>query len=103
MRQFDSALSDTVGPIARTVADAAALLTHMTGTDASDPYTMGQPDKHLDYTASLRPDALKGKRLGIPLNHLSGWGSTNWEEADIYVRSCSMWRSTQCSILMSRL
>jgi hypothetical protein len=51
----------------------------------------------------LRPDALKGKRLGIPLNHLSGWGSTNWEEADIYVRSCSMWRSTQCSILMSRL
>ncbi|MFH1964442.1 MAG: amidase [Acidobacteriota bacterium] len=57
---------DTAGPMARTVADAAALLNIISGTDPEDTFTReaetkGQPD----YTEFLNPKGLKGKRLGV--------------------------------------
>ena len=57
---------DTAGPMARTVADAAALLNITSGTDPEDTFTReaetkGQPD----YTEFLNPEGLKGKRLGV--------------------------------------
>ena len=56
---------DTAGPMARTVADAAALLTVMAGSDAADPVT-GDADRHrADYVAALRGASLRGKRLGV--------------------------------------
>ena len=49
----------------RTVADAAALLSAMAGTDPADPAT-GDADLHKsDYTAGLNPDALRGARIGV--------------------------------------
>ncbi|HEU0113988.1 MAG TPA: amidase family protein, partial [Thermomicrobiales bacterium] len=55
---------DTVGPMARTVADAAIMLTALAGSDPADPATSGAPS--LDYTAFLAPDGLRGARLGVP-------------------------------------
>ncbi len=57
---------DTVGPICRTVADAAAVLAAVTGVDPRDPAT-GDSDGHFfrDYTQFLDPDGLKGARVGI--------------------------------------
>jgi len=58
--------TDTLGPIARTVRDAALLLDVIAGYDANDPMTaqaVGQIPK--TYTAFLTPDGLKGARLGI--------------------------------------
>ncbi|WP_394763744.1 amidase [Phenylobacterium sp.] len=56
---------DTPGPMTRTVADAAALLSAMAGTDPADPAT-GDADLHKsDYTAGLNPDALRGARIGV--------------------------------------
>jgi Asp-tRNA(Asn)/Glu-tRNA(Gln) amidotransferase A subunit family amidase len=57
---------DTVGPMARTVGDAAALLHVMAGHDPRDPASsrIGVPD----YLASLG-GGLKGLRVGIPHNH----------------------------------
>jgi amidase len=60
---------DTPGPMARCVADAAALLGPLAGTDGRDPATRLGPGKgQLDYTRFLDPAALKGARLGVPRN-----------------------------------
>ncbi|MGH9346975.1 MAG: amidase family protein [Vicinamibacterales bacterium] len=60
---------DTAGPMTRTVADAAILLGAMEGAspDPQDPATSAcTPPPGRDYTPFLRPDALKGARIGIP-------------------------------------
>ncbi len=56
---------DTPGPMTRSVADAAVLLTAMAGSDAADPAT-ADADKHrTDYAAALSGATLRGKRLGV--------------------------------------
>ena len=56
---------DTAGPMARDVADAAALLSVIAGSDPHDPATV-EADKHAtDYTKFLDPNGLKGKRIGV--------------------------------------
>jgi len=58
---------DTAGPIARTVADAAALLGAMAGADPRDAATQAAGDKaHADYTKFLDADGLRGARIGVP-------------------------------------
>lgn len=60
-----SHVQDTAGPMTRSVADAAALLTVMAGHDPADAATK-DADKHKrDYTAALDAAALAGKRLGV--------------------------------------
>ena len=55
---------DTAGPMARSVRDAAILLTAMTGIDADDPATAAA-EIHHDYSANLTADGLSGKRIGV--------------------------------------
>ena len=57
---------DTAGPMARTVADAAALLTVLAGIDPRDEATAAAKG-HIerDYTTFLDPSGLKGMRLGV--------------------------------------
>jgi amidase len=60
---------DTAGPMARTVADAAIMLGALEGSspDPRDPATQAcTPPPARDYTRFLRPDGLKGARIGIP-------------------------------------
>jgi amidase len=61
---------DTLGPMARTVADAAALLTVLAGPDPTDAATTAphkaRPAAPEDYTRYLDPKALAGVRLGVP-------------------------------------
>src|SRR5262249_52636534 len=54
---------DTAGPMARCVADAAALLAAMVGADPRDPATAKAPRAE-DYTSQLIPTGLKGARIG---------------------------------------
>lgn len=56
---------DTAGPMCRSVADAAALLTAMTGVDPADDATSAQRGHTADYTRSLDPRGLRGARLGV--------------------------------------
>ncbi|WP_119719452.1 amidase [Cognatilysobacter tabacisoli] len=58
---------DTAGPMARTVADAAALLAVLADTnDAADPAAReARKRAPVDYLAALQPDALKGARIGV--------------------------------------
>jgi Asp-tRNA(Asn)/Glu-tRNA(Gln) amidotransferase A subunit family amidase len=57
---------DTMGPIARCVADAARVLDVIAGYDPNDPITaetVGQIPA--SYLTALKPDALKGVRVGV--------------------------------------
>jgi Asp-tRNA(Asn)/Glu-tRNA(Gln) amidotransferase A subunit family amidase len=65
----NSQTQDEVGPIARTVTDAALLLDVMAGYDAGDPVTaFGHGRIPKSYTHLLRGDALKGARIGVMTN-----------------------------------
>ena len=77
---------DTVGPLARNVADAAALLGVLAGggegADPVDPVTMTRPaDLPTDYTAFCDSDGLSGVRVAVPRRHYFGYD----EEADTLV------------------
>ena len=63
---------DTAGPMTRTVADAAALLTAMAGSDPADVATKLADARKSDYTKALDANALQGKRIGV-LKFLSGY------------------------------
>jgi amidase len=79
---------DTVGPIARTVKDAAYILQAIAGPDAYDNYTSAIPwatnttnATKPDYVAACTLDALKGKRIGVPRNAI---GTPSRSSAPIY-------------------
>jgi len=65
---------DTAGPMTRTVADAAALLTVMAGSDARDPATALADQKKADYTQFLNRNGLQGKRIGVVRGQLTSAG-----------------------------
>jgi amidase len=57
---------DTAGPMARTVADACALLGALTGIDPRDRATQSSAGKsHADYTRFLDAGGLRGARIGV--------------------------------------
>ncbi|MEZ0469510.1 amidase [Luteimonas salinilitoris] len=61
-----SRTQDTAGPMARSVADAAILLTVLAGADDADPATRdGTGRKPADYGSHLRADGLHGVRIGV--------------------------------------
>jgi amidase len=65
---------DTAGPMTRTVADAAALLSALVGIDPSDAATAASQGKaHADYTKFLDPQGLKGARIGVPRERFFGY------------------------------
>ncbi|HLS47944.1 MAG TPA: amidase, partial [Gemmatimonadales bacterium] len=82
---------DTHGPLARTVADAAAMLAVIAGADASDPLALVSPwdGKAL---APFRDDALNGVRLGlveahVPRSEMTPSALATWDRALADLRS----------------
>lgn len=67
---------DTIGPIARTVRDAAHVLQAIAGPDPRDNYTLIQPSPVPDYVSACKLNALKGARIGIPRNAIRVSNST---------------------------
>ena len=73
---------DTAGPMARTVTDAAILLTAIAGPDPADPdglslevfaaHPAGPAAERLDYTQYLERGALQGARLGVARDYFGG-------------------------------
>ena len=63
--------NDVGGPLARTVADAAAVLAALQGYDPADPITrLSEGKAPADYTASLDKNGLKGARIGVVRQYL---------------------------------
>jgi Asp-tRNA(Asn)/Glu-tRNA(Gln) amidotransferase A subunit family amidase len=68
-----STTQDEVGPITRTVEDAARALTVMAGYDPEDPITaFGWQRAPATYTAFLDADGLDGARIGVLLEMFGG-------------------------------
>ncbi|KAF7186319.1 putative amidase [Pseudocercospora fuligena] len=63
---------DSIGPIARTVKDAAFLLQAIIGEDKNDNYTSAIPAflKEANFTAACSQYALSGKTIGVQYNVL---------------------------------
>lgn len=57
--------ADVGGPLARTVADAATMLTVLAGADPADPVTQLSVGHVHDYTRDLNANALRGARIGV--------------------------------------
>jgi Asp-tRNA(Asn)/Glu-tRNA(Gln) amidotransferase A subunit family amidase len=65
----NSLTQDEVGPITRTVKDAAKLLDVMVGYDPKDPITaLGVGKPPASYVTGLKANALKGARIGLMTN-----------------------------------
>ncbi len=83
-----SANRDVVGPVARTVADAAECLTLLAGFTTEDPKTLASVGKIPadGYAAHLSADGLRGKRLGL---YGPGWraDALSPEAASLYDRA----------------
>src|SRR3546814_4681203 len=57
---------DTAGPMARSVADAAAVLAAISGEDANDVATQASAGHVVgDYAPHLKADGLTGARIGV--------------------------------------
>jgi amidase len=67
-----SSTFDSPGPITRTVTDSALVLNTLAGYDAADPATQQSLGKvPADYTKFLKPNALKGARIGVLRNYVN--------------------------------
>jgi amidase len=67
-----SLTQDTTGPMARSVSDAAILLTAMAGSDSGDPWSREADTHATDYAKGLDAASLKGAKLGV-LRGMSGY------------------------------
>lgn len=56
---------DTPGPMGRSVADVAAVLSVIAGSDPADAQTAEADARRADYVAALSPTALQGRRIGV--------------------------------------
>ena len=69
---------DTVGPMARTVKDAAYLLSAIAGKDKYDNWTSTQPFKETpNYVKACKYLAFKDARIGVPRNGISPFLGTS--------------------------
>ncbi|HEY2804911.1 MAG TPA: amidase [Gemmatimonadales bacterium] len=66
---------DTAGPMGRNVADVAALLSAIAGSDPRDAATSGAAAHAADYTRALDAGALRGARLGVARKHYTGYNA----------------------------
>jgi amidase len=62
---------DTAGPMARSVADAALLLSALAGPDPRDVATRGATS--VDYSRALDPNGWKGARIGVARKKFTGY------------------------------
>ena len=59
-------MADVGGPLTRTVADAAAILSVVAGFDPSDPVTkLSEGHTQMDYTKFLDKNGLRGAKIGV--------------------------------------
>jgi len=85
---------DTVGPLARTVADAALILRVIAGRDPADPTSSTAPVP--DYLAGLE-DGVRGLRIAIPANYF--YDPVDEEVADLMDASLQVYATLGAEIV----
>jgi len=71
-----SRTQDTAGPMTRSVADAAILLSAIAGPDVRDAATAAAPSG-VDYTQNLDASGLRGLRIGVLRQSMTGHPATD--------------------------
>lgn len=101
-------LLDNAGPVARNVTDAAITLSVMAGEDPRDFRTTGSSARAQPgpYTRYLKPDALKGKRFGVPAfivsdaeRGISDGNSLRPETRDAFMKALDGLRSAGATVV----
>jgi amidase len=97
---------DTVGPMARTVKDAAYLLQAIAGIDVNDNYTSAIPTNSIpllpDYVAACDPNALRGARIGIPNNAIElflQFDNSSQPEVDGFFAALDVLRRAEATVM----
>jgi amidase len=97
---------DTVGPMARTVKDAAYILQAIAGPDQYDNYTSAIPwasnTTHYtvpNYVAACTFDALLGKRIGVPRNVIGDRTKNNAPVYDAFESALTILRKAGAIIV----
>ncbi|HSL70988.1 MAG TPA: amidase family protein, partial [Longimicrobiales bacterium] len=91
---------DVAGPLARTVADLAIGLDATIGPDSADPATAVLRGRALPhFVGSLRPDALRGVRLGM-LTSYFGAAAEDREVGDIVRRALERMEALGASVVV---
>ena len=92
---------DIAGPMARTVADAAAVLQVVAGDDPDDPVTAAARDHPTpDYRAALDPNGLRGARIAI-LRQAFESPTTDSEVVAVFTRAVADLRRAGATVLDS--
>ncbi len=86
---------DTAGPIAVDVTTAARVLEAMAGTDPEDAATKDADAHRTDYLAGLKPDALRGARIGV-LRFATGWSA---ETDAVFARALEVLRAQGATLV----
>lgn len=86
---------DTAGPMCRTVADAAAVLSAIIGYDKSDAITADASKGAKDYTQFLDKEGLKGARIGVVKQYLGN----NAESKKIFEAQIEVLRSAGATLI----
>jgi len=91
---------DTLGPIARTVEDAAAMLTIMAGKDVNDRKTDLIPFAAIpDYRAACKQASLSNYRIGIPRHTFDSIDDLHPHQLEIFDSIVEKLRSTGAEII----
>ena len=91
--------ADIAGPMARTVADAAAVFQVVAGEDADDPVTAASRGKRdADYRSFVVPDGLNGARIGV-LRQAYERPSTDSEVVAVFTRGLDQLRANGATIV----
>ncbi|KZL64820.1 amidase [Colletotrichum tofieldiae] len=93
---------DTIGPMARTVKDAAYILHAIAGPDSNDNYTSAIPNNGTipDYPAACNMYALCGARIGIPRNAIELFSdNSTGTETDAFEEALHVFRSAGAIIV----
>jgi len=94
-----SLLADIAGPMARTVEDAARIFQVVVGEDPDDPVTAASRGRAVpDYRAALKPDALRGARIGV-LRQAYESETTDPEVRQVFLRAVEDLRRAGATIV----
>ncbi|KAG2339994.1 amidase [Suillus weaverae] len=94
-----SQTQDTIGPLTRTMMDAAYILSAIAGKDSHDNYTSAIPFETVpDYAAECKNKDLKSAKIGIPRNAMTV-SSTNGPEIAAFNASIDVFKKLGATIV----
>ena len=91
--------ADVTGPMARTVADAVAVLQAIAGPDPDDPATLASRGHvSADYASAMVRDGLRGARIGV-LHQAYDTRTTDPEIREIFDRALDLLRQQGATVI----